>query len=143
MPYLIDSDVLIAHRERQPSAVTLLAQLVPQGLAISIITYLEVYQGILRSHDPTQAREDFATFLASVPVIPISLASAERCAQLREDLSQQGKRVRARAFDLITAAIALEHGYTLVTRNRKDFDDIPQLAIYAASKEHDWPHNDQ
>lgn len=79
MPSLIDSDVLIAHREQQPSATALLIQLAPQGLAISIITYLEVYQGILRSPDHEQARADFAAFLAGIPVLPLSLASAALC----------------------------------------------------------------
>lgn len=130
MPYLIDSDVLIAQREAQPSALALLEQLAPQGLAISIVTYLEVYQGTLRGPDLERAQASFARFLAGVPVIPLSLAAARRCAELREDLSRDGKRVRARALDLITAAIAPEHGYTLVTRNRKDYEDIADLSLY-------------
>jgi predicted nucleic acid-binding protein len=83
MPYLIDSDVLIAQREAQPDALAVLEQLAPQGLAISIVTYMEVYQGTLRSPDPERARASLATFLAGVPVIPFSLAAARRCAELR------------------------------------------------------------
>ena len=71
-----------------------------------------------------------ATFLAGVPVVPFSLASARHCAELREDLARQGRRVRSRALDLMTAAIALEHGYTLVTRNRRDYEDITGLTLY-------------
>ena len=52
MPYLIDSDVLIAQRESQPGALVLLEQLASQGLAISIVTYMEVYQGTLGAADP-------------------------------------------------------------------------------------------
>jgi predicted nucleic acid-binding protein len=133
MPYLIDSDVLIAQRESQPGALVLLEQLAPQGLAISIFTSMEVYQGTLRSPDPEQARASFALFLTGVPVVPFSLAAAQRCAQLREDLARDGKRVRSRALDLITAAIALEYGYTLVTRNHKDYEDIPNLLLYQPS----------
>jgi tRNA(fMet)-specific endonuclease VapC len=118
MPYLVDSDVLIAQRESQPGALVLLEQLAPQGLAISIVTYMEVYQGTLRSPDPERARASFALFLTGVPVVPFSLAAAQRCAQLREDLARDGKRVRSQALALITAAIGLEYGYTLVTRNR-------------------------
>jgi tRNA(fMet)-specific endonuclease VapC len=131
MPYLIDSDVLIAHREGEPDAAALLARLAPAGLAISIITYMEVYQGTLRSPDPDRAQASLARFLAGVPVVPLSLAAAQRCAALREDLNRQGKRVRSRALDLMTAAIALEHGYTLVTHNRADYADIPSLALVA------------
>jgi predicted nucleic acid-binding protein len=130
MPYLIDSDVLIAQREGQPHARALLAQLAPEGLAISIVTYMEVYQGTLRSPDSERARAGLASFLAGVPVVPFSLAAARRCAELREDLARQGRRVRSRAIDLITAAIALEHGFTLVTNNRQDYADIPDLSLY-------------
>lgn len=72
MPYLIDSDVLIAQREGQPGALALLEDLAPKGLAISVITYIEVYQGTLRSPDPVQASESFARFLVGMPVVPLS-----------------------------------------------------------------------
>ena len=130
MPYLIDSDILIAQREGQPGTLALLERLATEGLAISIITYMEVYQGTLRSPDPVRAQAGLATFLAGVPVVPFSLDSARHCAELREDLVREGRRVRSRALDLVTAAIALDHGYTLVTRNRKDYEDIAGLALY-------------
>ncbi len=130
MPYLIDSDVLIAHREGQPDTSVLLEQLAPDGLAISIITYMEVYQGTLRSPDRDRALASFDRFLSGVPVVPFTLVAARRCAELREDLARRGKRVRSRALDLMTAAIALEHGLTLVTRNRKDYEDIAELSLF-------------
>jgi predicted nucleic acid-binding protein len=130
MPYLIDSDVLIAQREGQPSARALLERLTPDGISISIITYMEVYQGTLRNPDPARAQAGLAALLDGVPIVPFSVAAAHRCAELREQLARQGRRVRSRALDLITASIALEHGYTLVTRNRKDYEDIPGLSLY-------------
>jgi hypothetical protein len=42
MPYPIDSDILIAQREGQPGALALLERLATEGLAISIVTYMEV-----------------------------------------------------------------------------------------------------
>jgi predicted nucleic acid-binding protein len=36
---------------------------------------------------------------------------------------------RSRALDLLNAATALEHELTLFTRNRADYEDIPDLAI--------------
>lgn len=130
MPYLIDSDVLISQREGEPDTLALLERLAPEGLAISIVTYMEVYQGTLRNPDPERARAGLTTFLFGVPVLPFSLAAAQRCAALREKLRRQGKRVRSRALDLISAAIAIEHGYTLVTRNRKDYEDIADLSLF-------------
>jgi predicted nucleic acid-binding protein len=130
MSYLIDSDWVIDHLSNVKGAVELLTELSEDGIAISIITYLEVYQGVLRSPDPAEAQRHYAAFLEGVVVLPLSMAVAQRCAQLRHHLKQQRKRVNARAFDLIIAATALEHNLTLVTRNTADYNDIPNLTLY-------------
>lgn len=133
MPYLIASDWTIDHLADIEEAVELLDELAEDGIAISIITYLEIYQGVARSPNREKAQAQLDAFLAEVPVLPLSLSVARRCAQLRETLRQQDKRVRARALDLIVAATALEYNLTLVTRNTDDYDDIPELKIYSAS----------
>lgn len=133
MPYLIDSDWLIDHLEDVPSASQLLERLAQEGIAISIVSYMETYQGLERSPNPEQAQAKFQALIESIPILPFSLAVAQRCAQLRETLKRQGKRVNARALDLIIAATALEYNLTLVTRNTEDFDDIPNLKLYQPS----------
>ncbi len=130
MPYLIDSDWVIDHLSDVQDAAELLSRLAAEGIAISIITYMEVYQGVIRSPDPVQAQERFDALLEGIVVLPISLSVARRCAQLRNHLKEQGKRVNARALDLIIAATALEYNLTLVTRNIADYDDIPDLELY-------------
>src|SRR5258708_7501730 len=106
MPYLIDSDILIDHFANQKEATQLLEHLAPEGIASSIITYMETYQGVLRSPHPEKAEQSFQAFFQTIPTLPLSIAVAERCARLRELLKQEGKRVKARALDLITAATA-------------------------------------
>lgn len=130
MRYLIDSDWLIDHLEEEPAAMQLLDRLSSDGIAISIITYLEVYQGTLRKSDPAQAQARLDEFASTIHVLPISRDVAKRCAELRETLDRHGRRVRARAFDLLNAATALHHGLTLVTHNVGDYDDVPGLQIY-------------
>ncbi|MGH2560521.1 MAG: type II toxin-antitoxin system VapC family toxin [Thermomicrobiales bacterium] len=129
MSYLLDTDIFIDYLDGDLVTRQLINPLARQGLAISTVTYMEAYQGILRDHNRAFALVRFEGFLVDVPVIPISLEIARRCAELREDLRRRGRRVRPRALDLLTAATALEHGYTLVTRNRADDDDIPDLAL--------------
>jgi tRNA(fMet)-specific endonuclease VapC len=130
MAYLIDTDVVIEHLADDPAAVQLLKDLSPSGVAISMVTYMETVQGLLRSSDPATAEAKFQAFLTNVPIAPFSQEVARRCAALREDLRVQGKRVRPRALDLITAATALELNLTLVMHNTADYDDIPGLALY-------------
>ena len=130
MPYLVDTDLVIDHLAHITQANQLLDKLAAEGIAISIITYMEAYQGVVRSSNPQEARAKFQTFRRSVPVLPFSLSVAKRCAALREQLKHEQKRVKSRALDLINAAIALEHDLTLVTRNVEDYQDIPGLELY-------------
>jgi predicted nucleic acid-binding protein len=97
MPYLIDSDWIIDLLAGVPDAVAVVEQLVRDGIAVSIITYMEVYQGTLRASDPVAAQQQLYSLLEDVPVLPISFAVAERCAHLREALKQQGRRSSSKA----------------------------------------------
>lgn len=133
MAYLLDSDVMIDYLAGDPDVRHLIGRLTSSGLAISAITYMEVYQGTLGSPDPGRAQAKLETLVDSVPVVPVSAAIARRCAELRTHLQQQNKRVRPRALDLLIAATALEHRLTLVTRNLADYDDIPELSLATTS----------
>jgi len=130
MPYLVDTDLVIDHLADIPEAQQLLDKLAPEGIAISIITYMEAYQGVIRSVNAKEAHAKFQIFRRSIPVLPFSLTVAKRCAALREQLKTEQKRVKSRALDLINAAIAIEHHLTLVTRNTADYQDIPGLQLY-------------
>jgi tRNA(fMet)-specific endonuclease VapC len=129
MPYLIDSHVVIDHLADVPEASVLLSRLAADGIAISIITYMEAFQGVTRSPYPEEAQAKFRAFIKSISVLPLSIAVAERCARLRETLRTQNKRVNSRALDLFIATTALEYDLTLVTENSKDFEDIPDLSL--------------
>ncbi len=130
MPYLVDSNIVVDHLLDVPTASALLEQLALEGIAISIVTYMEAFQGVEQSSDLEKAREKFKTFLAGVLILPFSFAVAERCARLRKTLKHQNRRVNSRALDLIIAATALEYSLTLVTNNTGDFKDIPDLPLH-------------
>lgn len=130
MPYLIDTDWFIDYIAEEPQAVELLEKLAADGIALSIVSYMESYQGVLRSSGQDEARRRFERILQDVPVLPFSLAVARRCAGLREQLRNAGKRVNQRALDLVIASTAIEHDLTLVTRNTDDFNDVPDLKLY-------------
>jgi tRNA(fMet)-specific endonuclease VapC len=133
MGYLIDSDWVVDHLANEEEANRLLSRLSDEGIAISIITYIEIYQGVLRSPNPSQAEQKLKAFVDTVSVLSISPAVARRCAHIRETLRKQRKEFRRRAFDLLIAATALEHNLTLVTRNREDYEDVPNIQFYQPS----------
>jgi len=133
MGYLIDSDWVVDHLAGEEEANNLLSQLSDDGIAISIITYLEIYQGVLRSPTPEAAEQKLTAFVDTVSILSITPAVARRCARIREMLRKQRKEFRRRAFDLLIAATALEHNLTLVTRNREDYEDVLNLRFYHPS----------
>jgi predicted nucleic acid-binding protein len=55
MTYLLDSDVAIDHLADDGPAQRLLARLALDGLTISVITNMEVSQGVLASPNPVLA----------------------------------------------------------------------------------------
>jgi predicted nucleic acid-binding protein len=127
--YLIDTDWVIDYLLGDATAQSLLTSL-PGDLAISIITYSEVYEGILRGSDSRRDEQGFRAFLRRARILPITRAIARRNAAVRADLRSRGRTVRNRGLDLFIAATALTYDHTLVTRNRDDYKDISGLKLY-------------
>jgi predicted nucleic acid-binding protein len=48
---------------------------------------------------------------------------------LAAEIRRAGRRHRYRVQDIWLASQAIQHGYRLLTRNRRDFDDIPGLDL--------------
>jgi predicted nucleic acid-binding protein len=69
MPYLVDSDWVIDHLDRIPQATELLSALAADGLYVSIVTYMEVYQGTLRSDVSSTVLDDLRDFVAFAPIL--------------------------------------------------------------------------
>lgn len=134
MAYLIDSDIIIDLLANVPDVVTLVDRIRDDGVAISAISYMEAFQGIGRGLDPDADEVALGAIVARIPILPFSQAEARRCASLRETLRDQGRRVNSRALDLLIAATAIEHELILVTRNLRDYRDVPGLSLYGSAQ---------
>ena len=100
---------------------------------MSVVSYMEAYQGIGRGPDASANAAALQALVDIVPVLPFAVAEARRCAGIREALRQQGRRVNSRALDLMIAATAIEHNLILVTRNTRDYRDIPGLQLHGST----------
>lgn len=130
MAYLVDSDMVIDFLANDPQTITLFDALSADGIFVSLISYMEAFQGVVDNGLTQDDQDKFNQFFAGVPVLPLTPEIAIRCAHVRSLLKQQGKNVRRRALDLLIAATALEHGLALVTHNEDDYKDIPRLNRY-------------
>lgn len=125
--YLLDNDWMIDYLAGRPDAQRVIDGLRPSGIAISVITYLEVAEGIQGSRDRRQAEDAFRAFLRSIEVLVVTTEIAQRTAALRFDLRRRRRPITGRAIDLLIAATALELSLGLVSRNSRDDDDAPGL----------------
>lgn len=128
MKYLIDTDWLIDYLKGKLAAGQLLDQLVHEGIAISLITYGEILEGIYYGKDPKQQEQIFRAFLRVTPILPLTENSLERFADIRGGLRRQGQLIGD--ADILIAATALDHDLTLVTQNLGHFRRIPKLTLH-------------
>ena len=122
--YLVDTNILINALNQKRGHRELLNQLVGQGHRLACCTVIlgELFTGI-KPADLGKV-EQFVGLLAWYAATP---AIARRAGRLRFDYARQGLSLSL--LDMLIAATALEHGLTLITRNRKHFP-IPELLLY-------------
>ena len=128
MSFLVDTDWVADYLKGRPGAVQLLNQLAPDGLAISLITLGEIYEGIYYGRDVKGHQRGFLAFLRLANVIPFNRAIMKRFALIRGQLRAKGRLIGDP--DILIAATALQDDLTLVTRNLRDFQRIPNLKLY-------------
>ena len=74
--YLVDTDWVIDHLNQIDRVVSKLRELRPHGLALSIISLAELYEGVHYSRDSEQSQQALETFLEDVSVLGISARSS-------------------------------------------------------------------
>jgi tRNA(fMet)-specific endonuclease VapC len=127
--YLLDTDWIVDVLNGQETAIQTFLELAPAGLAISIITYGELYEGAYYARNPQPALAGLHSFLKGKAVLPLTQPIMERFAQIRGGLPRP-VRQQIGDLDILIAATCLEHNLTLLSRNLKDFQQIPGLKLY-------------
>ena len=129
--FLLDTDVFSAlrRRERNPNLVRWVEMQGTSDTYICVVTVGEIERGITqqRQRNPTFA-DELASWLDRVltwydgRVLPFDIAAARQWGRLSATLGHSGP-------DLLIAAIALENGFTVVTRNIRHFEPtgVPTL----------------
>lgn len=138
MTYLIDTNVVseIAKRRRNAGVLDWLAATQSDGHHLSVLTIGELLRGIervRRRKDQDQVRSlerTLATIRADFRdrIAPVSLDVAEEWARL-----PPGRPVPT--VDALIGATARVHGWTLVTRNTKDFAQLNISLVNPFSEE--------
>lgn len=125
MRYLLDTDWIIHSLKGMRAIAEKVKELRKDGLAISMISVAEIYDGIFGSKNPDKHEEVFKEFLTGVDVLEISEEACKKFGQLRNDLRKRGELIGD--FDLLIASTALVHSLTILTNNVKHYEKIRGL----------------
>jgi tRNA(fMet)-specific endonuclease VapC len=125
--YLIDTDWVIHYLNGHPAIVERLEELQGVGLALSVVSLAELYEGISYSRDPDANERALDDFLRGVTVIGIDEDICRIFGRERGRLRVAGKMIGD--FDLLIGATALHHHLTLLTNNRRHFELIEGLPL--------------
>ena len=138
--FVLDTDALSLYQRGDPAIVSRVQKHHPEEMAVTVITVEEQLSGWYALLRRARRPQDLAgvydrlaanvRFLGRLQVLSFSLPAITRYEELQAQKLNVGK------MDLRIAAIALEYGAILITRNRRDFERVPGLAI------EDWTVDD-
>jgi tRNA(fMet)-specific endonuclease VapC len=128
MNYLIDTDWVIDHLNEVESVTQRLHELAPEGLALSVVSLGELYEGVYYSRDPEASGASLQRFLnRELTILGIDEETCKLFGRERGRLRTIGQRIGD--MDLMIAATALQYDLTLLSNNRRHFDRIDGLRI--------------
>jgi tRNA(fMet)-specific endonuclease VapC len=81
----------------------------------------------LKSHRPDDNRFKVLRFLEPFEIVPFDDGTTQAYAETRARLEAAGTPIGPN--DLVIAAIVLNHGGTLITKNQNEFRRVPGLKI--------------
>ena len=131
--YLLDTDIPSLYQRNHPIVDRNVTAHAADEVAVAIISVEEQISGwytmvrrATRPDDLARAYDRLAESvksLATMHILSFTLAAIHRFEQLKR------LKLAVRGNDLRIAAIALEHGAVVVTRNTADFQQIPGLSV--------------
>jgi tRNA(fMet)-specific endonuclease VapC len=131
--YILDTDTLTLFEEGHPGVLQRVAAHAPGELAITVLSVEEQLSGwytrVRQAKSPDRLALAYARlartvrFLSRIQIFDFDLPAIQRYEHLRKQKIKLGR------MDLRIAAVVLEHGAVLVTRNARDFSKILGLQI--------------
>jgi predicted nucleic acid-binding protein len=128
---LIDTCIWIDVEQGKLLPADIVAVTGSEPVYLSPITIAELKFGAECAATLTIRQQRLAAFarIRIKPILQIDATTGEIFGSLAAQLKMSGKTHRPRIQDIWLASQAIQHGFTLLTRNLRDFEDIPGLLI--------------
>ena len=126
MKILLDTNICIYMIKNNPPEVRRRFQdFAPGDVVISSVTVAELQYGIEKSLAKEKNASALKTFLLPLVILPFDMDAAVVYGKIRAILERQGTPIGG--MDMLIAAQAIAHDFTLITNNLKEFERIHTL----------------
>jgi tRNA(fMet)-specific endonuclease VapC len=126
----VDTTFLADLIRKNPDAIKKLTDLAKEGniLSTTIITSAELFYGAYKSNDVDREKAKMQLVLSRFIVFEMDEIGAEKFGEVLSKLEKLGQKIADK--DVMIAAIAMSKGENvIVTRNKKDFERIPNIIV--------------
>ena len=98
-----------------------------EEMSVATPSIMELSKGASLGNNPLEEKEKIQRLFSSLLVLNFDRECAVKAGEIEADLRKKGQMIEIE--DIMIAAIALQHGESLVTRNIKHFEKIEGLKI--------------
>jgi tRNA(fMet)-specific endonuclease VapC len=126
--YVLDTNIVTAHLKKNPVVMQRIRHAEARGLPVMLnaISYYETRRGLLFADAQVQLGA-FEQLWRTLGIVMIDLAVLDKAAEIYAALRKAGQLIED--ADLLIAAIAVVHDFTLVTNNTAHFSRIAGLHV--------------
>ncbi len=125
--YFLDTDIIIDFFNNDNSIIKNMGKRRNIPMYISSLTLCELYRGAFLSADSETEQKNIFRLLMNTEFAALSKKACEIFGKYNAYLSKIGKITQE--VDLMISSIAISKDLILVTRNKKHFENIPDLKI--------------
>ena len=131
MGFLVDTCIWIDIERGALAPADVASVTKDEPVYLSPVTIAELKFGVENAPSPDLRQRRLAALarLKSRPLLWIDDGTGEIFGDLAAQLKKNGKQHQHRVQDLWLASQAVQHGFSFLTRNEKDFADIPGLQL--------------
>ena len=128
MSFCLDTSFLVDVLRGHPDAVRRFEDLCRAGPpSVTPISLSFLYLGAAKSRDPSRAIEAVERLLPQLRFLPFRLTACRIFGELVARLTREGRYIESE--DAMIAAMALDHGESVVTRDLRHFSRIGGLRV--------------
>ncbi len=125
--YCLDSNIIIESFRGNPEVKSRLNNIKDYEICITPLILCELYRGAFLSKNTDKNLIIIKELLKKLTILDFDTYSCELYGRIYLQLKSIGKQTQD--ADLMTAAICISNNKTLITRNKKHYQNIPSLIL--------------